>query len=150
MTQLLRTVLDFLYSDLSEPKIPNGLMNSMHECVYVHFLLSNLRQNVQPIPKCDAMIKYLYVKIAFTRTLSSQEFSNILDDMKKGMGRPVTRIGQETFPFEWGLWNLVRGFWVNRYNILEFLYITTKYSKELIFRERVVYSESFRVLKIGI
>jgi len=137
MTKLLILVLDFLYSDQSEPRIKNELLASLEEYFFVQFLLNNLRRNLKLIPKCDKMSRYLSENVAFERFLSSQEYENILEDMKNGLGRPATRLGHETFQFEWILWILIRGFWVNGYNILEFLYITTTYSKEVISRERV-------------
>jgi hypothetical protein len=143
MTKLLRSVLDFLYSDQSEPLIPQKFIQSIDECVFVHFLLTNLRREINLISKCDKMFSYLHGNARFSHLFNQEETQQIINVMTNGIGRPKTRLGITTFPFEWILWNLIKSMWTNGYNIVEYLYIVSAHPNLIITKEIIKKSLEF-------
>ncbi len=135
MTSLLKNVLNYIYSDQSEPNVPHEFKVSVEECLYVHFLLTSLRRDINIISKCEKMFNYLHANAEYSRFFNQPDIQQIIEDQKRGIGRPHTRLGFTTFPFEWILWNLTKAFWINGYNIMEFLFITSNYPNSVITKE---------------
>jgi len=137
LTQLLKKILDFLFSDQIEPHVSPEFIISVDECIYVHFLLGNLNPDAKIYNKCNQMFNYLHGIIEFSRIFSQQETQDILEDIRKGFPRFVGKQGVEGYPFDVVLWNFIKACWYNGYNVLELIFITTTYPNELITKELV-------------